>query len=204
MRPTLYISALFLAGSPAIAADFLDHDLPSEAKAQLERGEPYVDVWRDESRDDGAMDVLSAIDIDASPAVIWNVMTDCTRSSEIVKDMKSCEVTETAPDGSWDIRKQKVKVNFMITNTSVFRSDYDKPRTIKISRAGGDMKVQDGLWTLTPLDAVTTRVTYRAASAPKFPVPKSALQNAMRDDVPQILKNLRMAAEADMRTIEAK
>jgi len=190
--------------SPALAADFIGSTLPTEAKAQLERGEPYVDVWQDKSRDDGAMDVLSAIDIQASPAVIWNVMTDCARSNEIVEDMTSCDIVETAQDGSWDIREQKVKINFMITNTSVFRSDYDKPNTIKISRAGGDMKVQDGVWTLTPLDEETTRVTYRAASAPKFPVPKSALQNAMQDDVPKILKNLRSAAEADAQTTQTK
>jgi hypothetical protein len=112
---------------------------------------------------------------------------------------------ETAPDGSWDIRKQKVKVGFLLPkNVSVFRSDYDKPHTIHISLAGGDMKVQHGVWTLTERGDGKTRVTYRATLQPKFPVPTGLLKKGMRDDVPRILYNMRDQSEKDQRTLMTK
>lgn len=169
--------------------------LTAEVIAALEAGDVHAEVWRDSSRVDDAMDVFSAVDIAASPEVIWAVMTDCERSQEIVKKMVSCKVTETGE--GWDIRAQKVRSG-MFTTKSVFRSDYEFPSAIRISKAGGDMEVQEGVWRLEPLSSGKTRVSYRAASCPKFPVPAGMLKRAMAKDVPEILRRLRAEAEADV------
>jgi len=177
-----------LAGNP----------LTPEMQAVLLRGEHVISVWRDKTRSDKALDVFGAIDINASPETIWRLMTDCSRARKIVKQMTSCEVLEIAPDGSWDIRKQKIRIGFLLPkSTSIFRSDYKKPHMIRISLLGGNMKVQDGLWTLTPLNNGNTRVAYRATVRPKFPVPTRMLKKGMSDDVPAILKNLRQVSQND-------
>ena len=82
-------------------------------------------------------------------------------------------------------------------SVSIFRSDYDVNKSIKISLAGGNMKVQDGLWTLTPLENNKTRVAYRATVLSKFSVPRGLIKRAMRKDVPDILTNMRTEAEND-------
>ncbi len=190
----LAVFALMSAGQ-AMGGGMTHDDLVTpEVARMLESGGVHAEVWRDNTRDDDAMDVFSAVDITASPEVIWGVMTDCDRSLQIVDKMKSCRILEQG-DG-WDIREQKLRSGF-ITTTSVFRSDYDFPRTIQISKAGGDMEVQEGVWRLEPLGDGVTRVSYRAASCPSFPVPSGMLKRAMRKDVPEILRRLRDEAEKD-------
>jgi len=172
--------------------------LSPEALIALSDGLPVVFVWYDKSRANKALDVFAAIDIDAAPETIWRVMTDCSYAKKIVADMTYCKVLETAADGSWDIRKQKVKVGFLLPKgISIFRSDYDKPHTIKISLVGGNMKILEGVWELSPLPNSKTRVTYSALSLPKFPVPKGLLKRAVRHDVPVILTNLRMQSQRE-------
>ena len=48
------------------------------------------------------------------------------------------------------------------------------------------MKVQDGLWTLTPGSNGKTRLAYRAIVLSKFAVPRGIVKRAMRKDVPDI------------------
>lgn len=174
------------------AAQLAPYTLQTEDKARLQNGEAVTHVWRDKSREDGAIDVYGAIDVAASPETIWAVMLNCELSVKIVKDMKYCTVTETAPDASWDIRQQVFSLGFPLPEVKTeFKSVYTPYRTITISREGGDMKVQDGVWTLQILDKDNTRITYRAAVLPKLPVPKGWLKKATRKDTPEILMKLR-------------
>ncbi len=192
LRLSLLLCVALLAGAMAWATPAALSDLEDDALATLQTGEPFATVWRDESRTDGAMDVYSVIDIDSPPEAIWRVMTDCEASVQIVDKMRSCEILETGT--GWDIREQALRAGLFRTR-NVFRSEYDFPREIRISKAGGDMRVQEGVWTLRPLEDGRTRVSYRATSCPDFPVPSRMLAKAMRRDVPQILTNLRDMAE---------
>ncbi len=172
--------------------------LTPEAEASLLRGDYHISVWQDKSRNDKAIDVFGAIDVAAAPETIWAIMTDCRRTLSIVTQMTLCEVLETAPDGSWDVRRQKIKVGALLPkSTSIFRSDYDRPHHIQISLLGGNMKIQEGEWILTVLENGKTRVSYRARLRPKFPVPRGLLKRGVRQDVPQILENLRDQSERD-------
>ena len=60
---------------------------------------------------------------------------------------------------------------------------------------GGDMKVQEGLWQLTPLEDGRVRVTYRASLQPKFPTPRFLLRRAVRTDTPKLMKALKRVTE---------
>ena len=195
MRALLCVA--FLAGQSAAAAELSPILLSQSDTAKLTSGKSVVKVWRDETRDDRAIDVFGAIDIPTPKNIVWNVMTDCARTEAIVPKMKSCEIIETAPDESWDIREQTSKINFFMTHTSRFRSDYVNGMKIMIENAGGDMDVQQGVWELVSLAPAVTRLRYRAASAPSFPVATSRLIRGSEDSLPIILENLRTAAKAD-------
>jgi len=177
MRQIYLLIAVVSFGLTAHADPHTSPELTPQAEAILQGGDYYITVWRDKSQDDKAINVFGAIDVEATPQTIWNVMIDCKRTMDIVARMSVCEVLQATPDGSWDIRRQKIKPGFLLPKiTSVFRSDYDPPRTIQISLAGGDMKVQEGVWTLTPLENGKTRIYYQARLRPKFPVPNGLLK----------------------------
>jgi len=169
--------------------------------ATLKSGEVVTHVWRDKSRADKALDVFGAINIMANPETIWAIMTDCTRGNEIVKGMRSCEVLENLENGV-DIRRQVFDMGPFLPNARTeFRSEYDKNRRIKISRTGGDLKIQDALWDIQSISEGITRVTYRATIKLKFPVPRGLIKNATRKDTPQIMRNLRRVSEADQKLV---
>jgi len=192
----VFIIVLFLAMFGVIADALEPKTISDEENAALKRGETIIEVWKDKSRADGAVDVYGAIDIMASPDIIWAMMLDCKQALLIVKAMRLCEVLETSSDGSWDVRKQKVKIGPLLPKSvNVFRSDYTKPKSIKISLVRGNMQVQEGRWDLQVLGKDKTRVSYRAALKPKFPVPKRILMKGVRSDVPEVLTNMRKYAE---------
>lgn len=202
MRAFIFLA--FLCGQNAFASDLSSISLSGTDVAKLTAGEAIVKVWRDETRDDRAIDVFGAIDIHAPKSFVWDVMTDCARTETIVPRMKSCKVVKTSPDASWDIREQKSKINFMMTHTSRFRSDYIEGMKIIIENAGGDMDIQNGVWELISLAPNITRLRYRAASAPSFPVATSRLIKGSKESLPVILKNLREAAKSDyLKTTDA-
>lgn len=168
-----------------------------EIDAELSVGRPFTFVWRDKNKK--AIDVFGVIDVAAPRAIVWDVMIDCMQAMEIVRSLKKCMVLETAEDGSWDVRRHISKGSPLTPKVeSIFRSDYDPLRSIRISRAGGDMEKQNAVWTLATLEDGITRVTYRAASNPQYSVPNFLLKRAMRKDMPIILKNLKAASEKNL------
>ena len=57
------------------------------------------------------------------------------------------------------------------------------------------MKVQEGLWQLTPLEDGRVRVTYHASLQPKFPTPRFLLRRAVSKDTPELMKALKRVTE---------
>jgi len=185
-------------GAGQVAAQLTPYTLQEPDNTLLQSGEAVTYVWWDKTLDDGALDVFGAIDIMAPPHVIWNIMTDCSRGMDIVKGMKSCDVLETSESGTWDIREQIFDLGILLPDARTrFRSDYEPLKSIKISRVGGDLKRQDGLWSIQPRQDGITRVTYRARIKLKFPVPGGLLKRATRKDTPKIMQNLRRVSETD-------
>ncbi|WP_372781546.1 SRPBCC family protein [Phenylobacterium sp.] len=187
MRLLLVIAALAVA-TPAAAME-----LPPRAQAALDRGRPYAEVTTDA---DGSSGVIhAAIDIAAPPEAIWSVMTDCDLAPRMVANLKSCRIVERDPQGRWDVREQISKMTFLPSIRSVFREDFEPPRRMTFHRVGGDLKVLEGEWLLTP-HGDRTQVTYEARVAAPFSVPGWVARLALRHDVPMALMALRREAMA--------
>jgi len=191
MRVLLVIAALASAWP---ASGF---DLSARAEALLDRGRPYADVTPDPDGSSGR--IRAAIDIAAPPQAIWSVMTDCDLAPKMVANLKSCRILERDPQGRWDIREQISKMTFVPSVRSVFREDFEPPRRMTFHRVGGDLKVLEGEWLLTPHGALT-RVTYEARVAAPFSVPGWIARLALRHDVPMALLALRRESVARAQT----
>lgn len=187
MRALLLLGALLTAPSASAAG------LPAKAQAALDHGRPYVDVEPDADGSSGV--ILAAIDVAASPAVVWSVMTDCDLAPKMVANLKSCRILERDPQGRWDIREEVTRSTFIPSVRTVYSEDFDPPRQMTFHRTGGDLKVLEGQWRLEPRgDQV--RVIYEAHVAAPFSVPGWVARIAMRHDVPMALLALRREALA--------
>lgn len=165
--------------------------LTPDETAALAAGEPAVNVAMDSAVD--AARVRAAIDIPAPPATVWSVMTDCAHMMRFVPGLESCRVVEADPQGRWDVREHKINWAWFLPNIrTVFRADYDKPKTIKFRRIGGDLKMSEGQWQLTPRDGGRgTRLLYDSLVAADVPVPNFVVLEAIRTDMAKVLRQLR-------------
>jgi Polyketide cyclase / dehydrase and lipid transport len=168
------------------AAVLAPRDAPSR-----EASPPEVNVDYDE--DASAARVTAAIDISAPPQIVYEVMLDCSLALRIVSGLESCRVIERSADGAWDVREHIIAINILLPRIrNVFRSDYDRNRSIRFRRVDGDLKLSDGEWRLQPLAGGTaTRVTYRSHVALSAPVPGLLVRAAIRYDIPGMLLALR-------------
>lgn len=136
--------------------------------------------------------VRGRVDIEAPPAVVWSVILDCRRARRMAPNVKSCKVVDRADDGSWDIREMVVAPPLVPKVRSVFRSSYEPVRRITFKCAGGDVKLCEGEWRLTPLPSGGTRVHYTNRAASPYPaIPAGLTRDAMRNDMVRALKALR-------------
>lgn len=185
---TALISSYSFAAEPRI--------LSAQEHETLKNGGVISQIWRDKSRRDNALEAYAAVDIKASPEQIWQIMTNCAASVEIVKDMTSCRILEAAADGAWDIREQRFDAPFPLGHfKTIFKTQYKPFHRMDIQRRGGDMKIQDAVWTIKPLGSGYSRVTYQARLALKIPVPRFIMRRALRKDTPKLMENLRRASE---------
>lgn len=167
----------------------------AEAAATLAAGEPAVEVRIDPAIE--AARVHAAIDIAQPPDRVWTVMTDCARMLHFVPGLESCRVVEADPQGRWDVREHKLNWAWFMPNIrTVFRADYERPRTIKFRRVAGDLKRSDGEWQLVARDGGRgTRLIYRAIIAADIPAPDFIVVAAMRKDMTTVLAQLRAECE---------
>jgi carbon monoxide dehydrogenase subunit G len=183
---SLTLTGLALAG-PAFATD----DWPQRLRA----GEIPIEAHAD-AKGRGGM-VKAAIDIPASPDVVWRTILDCDRAARMTPGVKRCRVISRAADGKSETREHLVKWGFFLpTLRSTSRVDLDPDRTIRFTCIGGDIRACEGSWTLEPLKAGGTRVTYEMWAAAPFAVPTQILSGLMRRDVPDALRALRRECEA--------
>jgi uncharacterized membrane protein len=142
-------------------------------------------------------DVRASIEIAASPAVVWKVMTDCAAVPRLMVNVRSCRVIDRDPAGRWDVREQITNASLLPAVRTVLRSDYDYPRTVRFHRIDGDFKILEGSWLLEPLDGgAHTRVTYESRMTAPFAAPGFIVRAVLRKDLPRTLGNLRAACEA--------
>lgn len=190
MRTVFLILAPWAA---LLAAPAFATDLPERAQAALENGRPYVEVKPDGEGSSGV--ILAAIDVAAPQAVVWSVMTDCDLATKMVANLKSCRILDRDPQGRWDIREEITRMTFAPSVRTVYREDFDRPKSMTFHRTDGDLKVLEGQWRLVQ-HGDQVRVTYEAHVAAPFAVPGWVARIAMRHDVPMALLALRREAMA--------
>ena len=187
------LSAILIA--TAALATTIAHaaDLSPKAQAALARGEAYAEVSPDPDGVSGK--VFAVIDIEAPPARVWGVMTDCATAGKMITNLARCTIV------SGDIRKG-VDVREHVTHRSlflpamriVFRSVYEPFHRIRFDRVAGDLKVEQGEWRLQAMrGGAATRVFYENRLAVDWPIPKALLRDGLRKDTPKVLVNLRRA-----------
>lgn len=177
---------------PAIAAAWT----PGPATlAVLAQGQAWSEVLPDT---DGAAMIHAAVDIPASPSVVWAVMTDCRMAARLVRNVTLCRVLQTGPGGRWDTREQVTKGNLFIpTIRNVYRSDYEPHARIRFHRVDGDLRIEEGEWRLESLNGgAGTRVIYVNRVAARIVAPPAMVREGMRKDTPKVLMNLRRESVA--------
>jgi carbon monoxide dehydrogenase subunit G len=178
LKTAFFLSALLLASGAALA-----------------QSEPKFTVSHDDARD--AMVVHAAIDIEAPPSIVWNVITDCNRAPKYVPNMESCRIVEREPRGG-QIRESIHNVMLLPRIRSRSRVEFDKDRRMSFKNAGGDMRIAEGEWRLDPIDkGKATRLRYDAMLALNMSVPNFMVENIANRDVPALMKNIERESLAD-------
>jgi len=203
---TSTVSALTVLLSAFSAHAFETPELSTAQLAALKNGEAIISVWKDSERDKKPTISVGGIDIRTSAANVFEIMLDCARAAEISKDIRACDVLDTAEDGSWDIRKQKFAIGkFLPKIKTTFRTQYTKRTNgnfiMQIEKVSGDLKVQEGRWDIISLGPDQTRVIYQAAIKPAIPIPGKVIRKQVEKGIPDVLQNLRNVAEAENSTI---
>lgn len=185
-------SAVVLLAAPAHALE-----LDASALTKLAAGETITKFTPDPS--ESAAGLLEAVvDIQAMPAAVWAVLTDCAAAVKVFSGLKACKIISSEPGGKVDVREHTISWSRLLpTVRSVFRSQYDEPKQIRFIRTEGDLKQLKGEWRLETLpDGTTTRLHYAAIIAVGIPVPSALVRAAMENDMPKSMKAVRAAAMA--------
>jgi len=165
---------------------------PPEAVNAAQSGNVWYRVAPDAQA--GVQLAQGVVDINAPPAVIWKLMTDCAAVRRIIPSNRGCRVLDHKP-GS-DVIEYLIKTPVMPSVRSVFRQDMDVQKRIVITRIEGDMKVMNGEYRLQALPGNRTRVSQELRLQPGFPAPGPLVRTFLRGEVSTGLANLKREAEA--------
>jgi uncharacterized protein YndB with AHSA1/START domain len=176
MRPLAFILAL-LAAAPAAAQDYA--------------AAPVVTARRD---GDGG-EARASMDVQAPPAVVWSILSDCGQARKFMRNLISCRVLQQG-DG-WDVREHRSRgwpLRPVMRNVS--RITLEPNRRLSFRLVEGDWARSDGEWTLTPIDnGRGTHLTYRINAAIAGGAPAGISRSLLVGSVRGTLAALRREAE---------
>jgi len=140
--------------------------------------------------------VQAAILLDAPAERIWDVMVDCEGAPGFVPGLRECKVVERG-DG-WEVLQHRVRISSLLPQVTYrFRATYRRPERIDFVRTSGDLKAMEGSWVLVPVeDGRRTVVRYSVYLDPGFLAPQWLVRQALRHDLPDLLRALRRRVEA--------
>ncbi|HET8697631.1 MAG TPA: SRPBCC family protein [Gammaproteobacteria bacterium] len=138
-----------------------------------------------------------AVEIDAPPPAIWDVLTACQLAPQYVPNVVSCRSLEKVDDGQGELFVQVVKPAFFLpTFEHVFRLDYQPYRRIDVHRVSGPIAYMEGTWWLLPEPSGKILLVYKLELDPGIPVPRFFVRATLKRDVPRLLQAVRDRAEA--------
>ena len=143
--------------------------------------------------------VRAAVRIDATPDVVFQMMTHCADAMQYVPHMKLCKVRDQAPDNTWQLIEHEIDFGWYAPRIQyVFRADLVADRSIDFHQVSGDFKANEGRWELQPAeDGSRTLLQYRAYIDPPGYMPNWLVRSTFRREMPQMLADLRRRCEAE-------
>jgi hypothetical protein len=186
VRQFLALAAAMLVASPGALAD-----MANEAGQQ---GDLDMNVSLDSGAQSGHAE--ATVRIHARPETIWPVLTSCAEALKLVPGLVSCEVVDTATDGSSQLIRQVVDYSWLLPRlTYEIRASYDYPTRVSIERVSGDLRTLKCSWYLEA-DGDYTVAHYSLDLTPGIWVPHWMVRLALRHDLPKMLREMRSRAEA--------
>ena len=186
MRQTFAIALFLFAAGAAPAADI--------AQESAQHGDIEVAVRLDAEEQSGS--ARATVRIHARSEVVWSLITSCGEALHLVPGLVSCDVLETAPDRSWQRIRHVIDYSWYVPKLTVeILATYDRPTRVSIERVSGDLRILKGSWVLQG-DGEYTIAHYAVDLAPGFWVPRWMVREALKRDLPKMLRALRARAEA--------
>lgn len=146
----------------------------------------------DGAEGDKAYQVTSSGTVQATPALVWRVLTDYDHLADYLPNLKSTRVVSRT--GGKVILEQVGAARFLFFSQTirlVVQVDERTPDRIDIELIEGDMKAFRARWELSPLAGATgttgTRVAYSATIVPKFDVPGIIGTSVVRKDIARMM-----------------
>ncbi len=149
--------------------------------------EPVVIVSPVTTAKGDAMHVRASMEIAASPAKVWAILSDCAGAPKVIPHLESCKVLKRDAGGRWDIREHVVNPPFLPKLRMVVRNEFKPPSRLEFRLLSGDMKASDGAWTLTR-KGTGSILAYDAIVAPGFPAPQFLVARSIGSDFPRMLR----------------
>ena len=138
----------------------------------------------------------SSIEIDASLAHVFSVLSDISAYPSWLNAIKSADILQSDDQGRATKVTLKIDAGMMRDKPTL---DYDwsgAPQSISFSLDDADLLTQmDGSYTLKSLDSETTQVTYELTTAVSMPVPQMMLNKAEEATISAALKELKEKCE---------
>ncbi len=167
-----------------------------DAVATAQSGKVWLDVRSDPNS--SAQLGRAVVDIDAPPAAVWKLMTDCAAIRRIMPSNRGCKVISRK--GNSEVVEQIINTPIMPDLHTTFRQDFEPQKRIVITRVDGDLKVINGEWRLQALPGGGSRVSQEMRMQPNFPAPGMMIRSFLRNELSVGLANLRAEAEAAAKT----
>lgn len=143
-------------------------------------------------RPDKTYVVSGLFTVDASPAVVWDVLTDYDRMPSFVSSMRGSRVTETRADGSVLVEQEAVGDMFFLSRTMHIllevRRSSDSLHFADVGHA--DFRSYEGDWEARRT-AAGVSVTYDLRARPKFYAPAFLMSGAMKRGARKLLDEVR-------------
>jgi ribosome-associated toxin RatA of RatAB toxin-antitoxin module len=183
-----------LAATGAHAADF---ELTPAETRKVEAREIVIRPALDPGQRRGT--VRAAVRIDATPAVVFELMSRCADAVQYVPHLRLCRVRDRAPDDSWQLVEHEIDFGWYSPRVKwVFRAEFVKDQSITFRQITGDFKQNYGLWEFESLDAgARTLLRYRATIDPPGYVPNWLARSTFKRELPQMLTDLRKRCETE-------
>ncbi len=191
-------SLLLPMGAPGVAPAAVAWSMNATQRSAVERGDIVVMAERRvTSADDRVSATLAAVRVAATPDAVFAVLTDCAAAPEWMPHLVECRVVETDRLRSSELIAHRVHYGWFAPRIDyVFRAHLQDRRRIVFENVSGDLVENDGTWALEQAtDGVSTIVTYRVRTRPRFYVPQWLSRRAVRSELPDMLRALRRRAE---------